>query len=368
MPTALGSVRRHLLSPQLVDVTFAKRGFPAIPSASTERLEAIPQAVICGFEWGMEARGQWEVERRLDLVDGELRGFAYEGATMAFTILDATGRGHRTRDLLRGPGRPHIFLAYIGMGFAMARLPRPLWKKVVPDLSGDPYYPTMSWLAVDGYGFDRAYFDTRRWVDGQYVPKPYPWEQTPDYFPRAVDQGIGRALWFICGGRAPDAAAAVERFAGHRQADLWSGIGLAATFAGGCNPDGMASLRRAAGVHAPQLALGAVFAVKARAYSGFVPGHTRGACLALTDLSVDKAVAVADDTAVSSASGGSLLPPYEVWRQRIRAYFEAELSASHPDPAEREKSAEGIALHNADDDRDAGWVEENWIARPRNDT
>jgi hypothetical protein len=327
MPTALGSVRRKLLAPQLVDVTFAKRGFPVTPSPAAERLEAIPQAVICGFEWGMEARCQWEAERRLDLVDGELRGFAYEGVTMAFTVLDATGRGHRTRDLLRGPGRPHIFLAYIGIGFAMARLPRVLWKKAVPDLSGDPYYPTMSWLAVDGYGFDRAYFDTRRWVEAQYVPKPYPWAQAPDYFSRAVDQGIGRALWFISGGHPADAAAAVERFASHRQADLWSGIGLAATFAGGCDADGMASLRRAAGVHSPQLALGAVFAVKARAYSGFVPEHTHSGCLALTDLSVDKAVAVADDTAVTSEPRGSL-PPYEVWRQRIRAHFDAELSPS----------------------------------------
>jgi len=61
MPTALGSVRRFVMTPKLVDVTFAKRGFPAVPSAATQRLEAIPQAVICGFEWGIDARDQWEV-------------------------------------------------------------------------------------------------------------------------------------------------------------------------------------------------------------------------------------------------------------------------------------------------------------------
>jgi enediyne biosynthesis protein E2 len=89
MPTSLGSVRRRVLTPQLREVTFAKRGFPATPSAATQRLEAIPQAVICGFEWGIDARDQWEVERRLELVDAEQRGFAYEGVTMAFTVLDA---------------------------------------------------------------------------------------------------------------------------------------------------------------------------------------------------------------------------------------------------------------------------------------
>lgn len=36
-----------------------------------------------------------------------------------------------------------------------------------------------------------AYFDTRRWVDEQRMPDAYPWQRAPEYFPRAVDQGIG---------------------------------------------------------------------------------------------------------------------------------------------------------------------------------
>jgi enediyne biosynthesis protein E2 len=335
MPTLIGSVRRLLLTPQLAEVTFAKRGFPAVPSGQTQRLEAVPQAVICGFEWGIDSRDQWEVERRLAMVDDELRGFACEGVTMAFTILDAMGRGHRARDLLLGPARQHIFLAYIGMGFAMARLPRRLWNKVVPDLTGDPYYPVMSWLAVDGYGFDRAYFDTRRWVDGQHVPKPYRWDGSPDYFTRAVDQGIGRALWFICGGQTPLVASAVSAFATHRQADLWSGVGLAAAFAGGSDNEALASLRRACGEHAAELAVGAIFAAKARSYSGTVPAQTELAASEFVGLSVQGAVALADDTAVAHADGGPA-PAYELWRQNIRArvadLVPSGLSARPPQP------------------------------------
>src|SRR5206468_1536778 len=100
MPTPSGSLRRLLLTPSLTEVTFAKRGFPVTGTDATRRLEAIPQAVICGFEWGIDARDLWEVERRLSLVETEQRGFAYEGATMAFTILDAMpGRGGRTAQL-----------------------------------------------------------------------------------------------------------------------------------------------------------------------------------------------------------------------------------------------------------------------------
>jgi hypothetical protein len=312
------------MAPSPADVTFAGRGFPVTPTEATRRLEAVPQAVVCGFEWGIDARDQREVERRLSMVEPELRGFAYEGTTMAFTILDAMGggRGHRTRALLLGPGRPHIFLAYIGIGFAMARLPRPLWRKVVPDLTGSAYYPTMSWLAVDGYGFDRAYFDTRRWVDEQYVPPSYPWEGDAGYFARAVDQGVGRALWFIHGGRVPEVASSVRRFAVRRHADLWSGVGLAATFAGGCGTEALSTLRREAGGHRAELAQGAVFATKARSHAGFVPPHTEAAASVLADLSVQDAVALADD-ADADPSGTGPVPRYELWRQRVRAHFPA---------------------------------------------
>jgi len=320
MPTFTGSVRRLLMTPELAEVTFARRGFPMAPPAATQRLEAIPQAVICGFEWGIDSRDMWEVERRLDQVDAELRGFACEGVTMAFTVRDAMGRGHRTRDLLLGYARKHVFLAYIGMGFAMARLPRPLWKKAIPDLTGDPYYPTMTWLAVDGYGFDRAYFDTRRWVDGQYVPASYPWQGAPDYFARAADQGVGRALWFICGAQVPAVAAAVRGFASHRQRDLWAGVGLAAGFAGGSDAEALGVLRRESSEHSADLALGAVFAAKARSYAGLVPGHTELAVSAFCDLPVSAAVALADDTAPGTGHAGAE-PAYEAWRKNIRAHF-----------------------------------------------
>jgi hypothetical protein len=319
MSTVLGSLRRLVLAPSFADVSFAGRGFPVTPTEATRKLEAIPQSVVCGFEWGIETGRLWELERRLEMVDPELRGFAYEGATMAYTVRDAmaAGRGQRARELLRGPGQPHIFLTYIGIGFAMARLPRPLWRNVLPDLAGTPYHPTMSWLAVDGYGFDRAYFDTDKWVTRQWRPAPYPWLGRGDYFPRAVDQGVGRALWFIHGGQSADVAAAVRRFAAQRRADLWSGVGLAATFAGGCDGTGLRLLVREAGELAPHLAQGAVFAAKARDFSGFMAPHTAPALHALAGLSVGDAAVLADDVSLTDA-GAQGEPDYEVWRRQVR--------------------------------------------------
>ncbi|WP_018219299.1 DUF1702 family protein [Salinispora pacifica] len=319
MPSVLGSVRRLLMSPSLAEVSFARRGFPGEPSPVTRRLEAVPQSVICGFEWGIDTRDLWELERRLDLVDGELAGFAYEGATMAYTLLDVLppGRGTRTRNLLRGAGDRHLFLAYIGIGFAMARLPRRLWRHVVPDLTGSPYHPTMTWLAVDGYGFDRAYFDVERYVTRQDRLRAYPWQGHADYFARAVDQGIGRALWFIHGGRTADVTAALHAFAEQRHGDLWSGVGLAATFAGGGTSADLAAIRRAAGPYAGDLAQGAAFAAKARSHAGYVPEHSEVAMWALGDRSVADAARLASDVVSAAAEPG--LPAYEVWRRTLRA-------------------------------------------------
>ncbi|WP_331739399.1 DUF1702 family protein (plasmid) [Streptomyces sp. NBC_00637] len=325
----LGALRRQLMAPSLEEVSFSGRGFAVEATGSTRKLEAVPQAVVTGFEWGIEDRDLATTERRLALIDPEQRGFAYEGATMACAIRDAMGpRRDRTRGLLTGGGKRHIFLNYIGIGFAMAKLPRPLWKKLVPDLSGGEYYPEMSWLCVDGYGFDRAYFDTDTWVNKQRLDTPYAWDGDASYWQRAFDQGVGRALWFIHGGHAEHVRAAVHAFAGERQPDLWSGVGLAATFAGGSTPADLVTLRQEARDHRGHLAQGSVFAAKARHHAGHVPEHTAAAVQAFAGLSAEAAARLADDCA-PLAPGTATGPAYEVWRRNVRDQIASDSFVEH---------------------------------------
>lgn len=321
-PRPLGALSRLLLAPRLSQVGFAHLGFPGHGSPQARRLERIPEAVVCGFEWGIEARDPHEVEQRLDVVSPELRGFAFEGVAMAYTIRDVLPLGgkDRTREFMLGPALPHTFLTYIGIGFAMSRLPRSLWRNVLPDLEGNPYHPTMSWLAVDGYGFDLAYFDTRRWIDGQRTPKPYPWQGAPEYFPRAFDQGVGRALWFVHGAHHDGVGTAVARFPRQRRPDLWSGVGLAAVFAGGAEPDELRKLLDLSGDDAAHLFQGAVFAAKARVFSGHVPEHTETTVRTLTGMDAGAAAVLADEQRVESGHGGTE-PAYERWRSGVRRLF-----------------------------------------------
>jgi enediyne biosynthesis protein E2 len=324
MSAVFGALRKNMLAPSMEEVTFAKRGFPSGGSAEARHLESIPQHVILGFEFGIELGDRPDSLLRLDMVEREFRGFAYEGATMAFTLLDVMPgrRSDRTREFLDGHGAPHLFLAYIGIGFAMAHLPRVLWSKVLPDLKETTFHPTVSWLAVDGYGFDRAYFDTDRWIHKQYVPKPYPWQGAPEYFGRACDQGIGRALWFMHGANVAGVTGAVNAFAPQRRADLWSGVGLAAAYAGAGDAEQLKTLRDASGEYRPEVAQGAVFAAKARAHADLQTPHTEIAAQVLCDLSVHEANALADQASSGFTAGpAGPVPDYEVWRGRVQEHF-----------------------------------------------
>jgi hypothetical protein len=101
-------------------------------------------------------------------------------------------------------------------------------------------------------------------------------------------------------------------------------VGLASTFAGGTDRAGLARLRLAAGEYYDELALGAVFAVKARTYAEHVPGHTHLAAVELTGLDVPGLQGVSDRAEAAENDDTGPLPQYELWRERIRAEFRAD--------------------------------------------
>jgi hypothetical protein len=315
MPTLIGKIRRRLVMPDMSEVTFEKRGFQVRSTHAQARLEHTGAQFLIGFEHAIISRDSAEAEQLLDTVERPFRGFAYEGAGMALAIADAMTpwRSNRVRSFAEGPGAPHIYMVHVGIGWAMARLPRIFWKKmIVPD-------PLLQWLALDGYGFHEAYFATDQHIRRQQVPvmRP-PWPDPSNYAPRGIDQGIGRALWFICGAHVEHVAETVNGFDPARRGDLWSGIGLAATYAGGTEPDELARLRALSGEFHLHLAQGSAFAAKARLLADLVIPHTPKAVDVFCQMSVEQAAGITDQALVDLPSDGPA-PAFKVWRQRIRA-------------------------------------------------
>lgn len=316
--SAWRTLRRRILTPDVSATNLDVRGFKAKDPAARELLETIGRRFLTGYSYAAETPAPGPLSQRLDQIPTRFRGFAYEGAAMALAVLDALpGRSRHVGRFLAGPGDPHVYMAYVGVGWAMARLPRFRWSTLTaPD-------PLLRWLVLDGYGFHQAYFATDRYVYGQYREAAFPWPPGGahrGYADRAIDQGIGRALWFVCGTDAEQVAETIEGFAPDRRADLYSGAGLAATYAGGADEEELRAFWQRAGAHRPQVSQGSVFAASARVRAGLVVPHNEVATRALCGMTVAEAADLADRRRPSGEMPGGP-PAYEVWRQGVADEF-----------------------------------------------
>ncbi len=115
----------------------------------------------------------------------------------------------------------------------------------------------------------------------------------------------------------------IAAFPASRHADLWSGVGLACTYAGGVDGAAIEALLKAAGPYRSHLAQGASFAAKARQRADNPAPHTELGCQVLCGLSADEAAHMTD-VALEDLPPDGPEPAYEVWRRRIRAHFAEE--------------------------------------------
>jgi enediyne biosynthesis protein E3 len=293
-----------------------KPGWPPAGEAQRAQLERVANNFMEGLRVGLEAVPPKEIEDRLQQIEPEYQGFAYEGCGMGLAVTDSVSlRPHRVREFVETTGIRHEYMIYIGVGWGMARIPKMRWRVVIPKHHSHRY------LALDGLGFHQAFFDTERYVTNHYQPKSYPaWPGDRDYAHRAIDQGIGRALWFVNGANPIAVAACINGYPENRRSDLWAGTGLASVYAGGVDLADLARLKDLAGQYRPELAQGAVFAAKTRHMTDLMTPHTEVAVKNHCEMSVAEAAAIMDETQVDLPPDGEV-PAYEIWRQRIQRRF-----------------------------------------------
>jgi enediyne biosynthesis protein E3 len=308
-PLAAAALRVRLFGIDAAEASFARRGFSASDEAARERLELCGRTFVGGYRAGLRHPAPAALGRVLDEVELEVRGFAYEGASMALALLDQLElwrRASRLRAFVAGPAAGHVYMAHVGAGWALARLRRRPRKALA-------LHPLLGWLAVDGYGFHQGYFAPERHLAEHRVPARF-----GGYAARAFDQGLGRSLWFATGAGPARAVDAALRFPSVRRRDVWSGLGLAAAYAGPASPHGLELLRAAAGRDALHLAQGAAFAAAARAHAGNPAVHTDLACRVLAGRTAAEAEALVTAARRELPFGGAE-PAYEVWRSRLRS-------------------------------------------------
>jgi hypothetical protein len=141
---------------------------------------------------------------------------------------------------------------------------------------------------------------------------------------------VGRSLWFSQCASPARIAAVIGRFAPSRRNDLWSGVGLAATYAGGVAAGTLRDLLHHARGYETELGQGCCFAAKARLRAGNPVSDTHTACDVLLACSPQAAATLSDEAlAIVMSSHGRLdgsapaepdrIPAYELWRQQVRS-------------------------------------------------
>jgi hypothetical protein len=339
-----GLMCRRLLGLQSREVKYGRRGFRGATKEMEARLEQVGAAFLGGYHAALEQDTQTGLATTLNEVEMELRGFAFEGAAMGLALLDVLTPWRRTRigEFLGGAGAVHDYMVHVGTGWVWARLP------VNVHRARQRLDPLLGWLAFDGWGFHEGFFHWPKYIAGQPLPKTL-----KGYERRVFDQGLGRSLWFVNGGNVDLIPRTISDFPPDRRGDLWSGIGLAATYAGIISESSLDGLREKAGSFRPQLAQGSAFAAKARQRAGNLNSYTSLATAILCGLAAADAARLADAAlenlpACVAEAGCSLtadrsqqfestrrahrtparrrpddaeMPAYEIWRRRIQNHF-----------------------------------------------
>lgn len=314
-------MRRLVFGIDTRQTTFAVRGFDTAPGHVRRHLEGHALTFVEGYHLALEHDDVDALAQRLAArVPPARLGFAYEGASMAHALLDLLplpGRGRLSR-LLAGPGAPYRFLVHVGPGWAFARLRRRPWGRLVLD-------PVLRWLVFDGYGFHQAFF-----APPTAAALPVPPRGVPAYGARSFDQGVGRALWFVRGGDPDRITGTVGAVAPGRHADIWSGVGLAACYAGGVDRGVLERLVDRAGPFLPELAQGAAAAAAARVRAGNVLDETELACAVICGLTPVEAAALVEAALEDVRGLGD--GAYEQARRQVQARWRtAQARAERPD-------------------------------------
>lgn len=296
---------RFLVRPEALD--YAQRGYrPGRPEVRAV-LAPHARAFLGGYNATIRA-GELIPALAALAPDPAERGFAVEGAAMAAVLLDLVTEsgGRRVTRLFDLEGARHRHLIHFGAGFGLARLARTGWASL------ESLDPLLRWLAFDGSGFSIAAFGNDAQVKALAAHSFACDETCP-----IRHQGVGRALWFIESAEPAAIAGRIAGFPEKHHGDLWSGVGFAATLAGGGTREDVARVPELAGQHHPQLAQGAAFAAEVALLANRRDAGAERVVPVLVGASLEAAAAWSVEARSGLDRLDATAAAHQLWRERI---------------------------------------------------
>ena len=310
------TLRRGILGLDLSQAEHTSRGFQGGSPGVRRRLDRVGKCVVHGYNLGLEIADPERLAFLLDLIEPEMRGFAYEGGAMGLATVDLwSPRGGRFDRYVQGVAAPHTYMSYIGAGGAAAVFSRS-HKELMAKL--DPF---LAWLVLDGLGFFHAFLKTDRTVRRRRLPASIEGHAVGPYH-----AGVGRSLWFVEGGDPRQLHDTIHTFPDAVHGELWAGVGLACAYAGGTDAATLSTLRRLAEPFEAQLARGAVLAAHTRHVAGNPAPQVALATDVLCSCTAAEAHRLAVETMADLKDHASVggQPTWHTWLSRLDHHLHAQ--------------------------------------------
>ncbi len=205
----------------------------------------------------------------LESTDIEFRSIAFESASMSIALEDLKQGEQLTNwfRFLNEAASAHTTQVHVGLGWALAQqLKNPI--TYLPELN-----PMMRYRVLDGYGYYEGIFRRRRSIINHLKLAV-----ENAVASGAIDQGIGRSIWYLNKGIVADTKTMIEGFAVERHKDLWRGLGIAIAYVGGCDKEMLQDIFSKSDSYKTQLATGAVMALVSRDAAKYISTDTELAC------------------------------------------------------------------------------------------
>jgi len=308
----------RLLKIRPEEASFKARGFDACDPAISRKLEQMLESFIGGYNLAVETPDKVELSRRLNAsFDNHHVGFAFEGVGLYLAMLDMLipGKPDRLDSYFKGAGEHHDYIVAVGAGFAVARIP---WGLRVMEGYLRTLDPLIAWCVPCGYGFHEGFFHHRRFVDGAAAP---PASLSP-LGRQLFDSGLGRSLWWVKGADPLMINAAINRYSQDRRAELWAGIGIASSYAGGVGETELLALQELSGRYRADFLSGLPFSARLRQKAGNYSDITELACRVLLDRSTDEVADMAEvaaDAVRGQVRGSGITEAYALLRKNLVA-------------------------------------------------
>lgn len=188
-----------------------------------------------------------ELVARLESYPLQFRSIAYEAASMQYALQDLKAALPLTgwQNFVNTTAVKHTTQCYIGLGWAFAQ------EQLNPTNYLSLIHEEHQLKVFDGYGYYEGMFRKRKSI----VQMQLPALEGRDAF-YSYDCGLGRSLWYSEKGEIVPVAKIAAQFPKERQGALWTGLGTAIAYVGGCTPEMLRSMVAATGAYTEELVTG----------------------------------------------------------------------------------------------------------------